>query len=266
VDKQPSTAKPELLSWRINYEKEFFDKRAHEFAQSKELYLKRDYSGAFKFLGIAPKDIVDKKVLDCGCGVGDLSLWLALNGAKVCSIDVSPQSLEVVQKRAGYYNVLKRIEVAVMPIEELRYENESFDFVCGEWVLHHVLIDKCIPEIHRVLKRGGRAIFLETSANNKLLIFFRKFIVGRFGIPKYQDEIEHPLTHADIRKIRAVFADHVKIYYQPYVFMKLLDNYIFRGKIRLISNILNVLDKLIYKICPILRKYSYNKVLVLSKV
>ncbi len=255
------------LSRRIYYEKEFFDKRALDLLElwDYDLRLRKDYSRSLQFLGVNLKSLKDKKVLDCGCGLGELSVWLAMHNVHVCAIDVSPKSLEVLKKRAELYKVHDKIQAQLMAIENLGYKEESFDLVVGEWILHHVLIDKSVPEIYRVLKRGGKAIFLETNANNKLLLFCRRFIVGRLGIPKYQDEVEYPLTDEDIQKIKRIFAGNCKCHY-PFTFFKLLDNYIFHAKIKFISFILAHLDRSVYRFFPSLRKYSYHQVIELSKV
>ncbi|MBF0517531.1 MAG: methyltransferase domain-containing protein, partial [Nitrospirae bacterium] len=39
------------------------------------------------------------------------------------------------------------------------FENDSFDFIFGNAVLHHVTLERIVPEIARVLKKGeGRIL------------------------------------------------------------------------------------------------------------
>lgn len=253
-----------ILDLRLHYEKEFFDKRASEIGD-RDLSIKTDYSKALRILGIDTIDLEGKHILDCGCGFGELTVWLATKGSHVYAIDVSPKSLEVLKKRAALYEVCERIEARIMPVEILEYEDNRFDFVFGKWILHHVLLEKTILEIYRVLKPGGKGIFLETSATNKVLMFFRRFVIGHFGIPKFQDEIEHPITQKDIQEITDGFGGNCDVYYFPYTFVKLLDSYIFRHRSKFVTHLLNSIDHFIYQYIPFLRKYSYFKIIAVSK-
>jgi ubiquinone/menaquinone biosynthesis C-methylase UbiE len=137
--------------------------------------------------------------------------------------------------------------------------------VVGEFILHHVMLDKCIPQVHRVLRPGGTALFLETSAASKLLMFFRTHVIGHFGIPKFQDEIEYPLTARDIEYVNRVFDGRCKVHYIPFMFLRMLDSHIFRYKFKPVSWLLAAADRMIYRFLPFMRKYSYFKIIELRK-
>jgi 2-polyprenyl-3-methyl-5-hydroxy-6-metoxy-1,4-benzoquinol methylase len=249
------------LDARVSYEREFFDQRASE--QGDDYSIKLDYGKALKLTNIKEAELKGMKVLDCGAGLGELATWLAIRGANVTAIDVSPKSLEVLSKRAMHHGVSRNITSRVLPLEELDYPDASFDMVVGEFILHHVLLDKCMPQIRRVLRPEGTALFLETSATSKLLMFFRAHIIGHLWIPKYQDEIEYPLTARDIDYIDGVFDGRCKLHYFPFMFLKILDSHIFRFKFRFVSWLLWAGDRLIYKYLPFMRKYSYFKIIEL---
>ncbi|MGR3541578.1 MAG: magnesium protoporphyrin IX methyltransferase [Hasllibacter sp.] len=51
-------------------------------------------------LALLPKDLSGKRVLDAGCGAGDLSVALAVRGAEVVGVDLAPAMLKVARKRA----------------------------------------------------------------------------------------------------------------------------------------------------------------------
>ena len=46
-----------------------------------------------------PDDLTGKRVLDAGCGTGAMSEILAARGAEVVAIDISPQLIDIAQKR-----------------------------------------------------------------------------------------------------------------------------------------------------------------------
>jgi len=252
------TINKQSLDARVSYEREFFDQRASEHGD--DYSIKLDYGKALKLANIKEDALKGMKVLDCGAGLGELATWLAIRGAYVTAIDVSPKSLEVLSKRAIHHGVSQNITSRVLPLEQLDYADSSFDMVVGEFILHHVLLDKCIPQIRRLLRPGGTALFLETSATNKLLMFFRTHIIGHFGILKLQDEIEYPLTVRDIDYINSVFDGRSKVHCFPFMFLKILDSHIFRSKFRFVSWLLSASDRLIYKYLPFMRKYSYLKI------
>ena len=50
-------------------------------------------------LGRLPKDLHGKRILDAGCGAGQMTAELAARGAEVVAIDISPQLVEIARKR-----------------------------------------------------------------------------------------------------------------------------------------------------------------------
>lgn len=63
-----------------------------------------------------------------------------------------------------------------MDAEDLQYPASSFDLVIGFGVLHHVIKYSCASlHLHRVLKPGARAIFVESLWNNPVINFVRRF-------------------------------------------------------------------------------------------
>jgi len=251
------------LDARISHERGFFDERASEHGE--DYSIKMNYGIALKLAKIGESELKGMKVLDCGAGLGELATWLAIRGAQVTAIDVSPKSLEVLSKRAKHHGVSQNITSRLLPMEQIDYGDTSFDLVVGEFILHHVMLEKCMPQIHRVLRPGGTALFLETSARSRLLMFFRTHIIGHFGIPKFQDEIEYPLTERDIEYINSVFEGRCKVHYRPFTFLRMLDSHIFRYKFRFLSWLLSASDQLIYKYMPFMRQYSYFKIIELRR-
>jgi len=101
-------------------------------------------------------------VLETGSGFGELSCWLALNGANVIATDISSKCLDVVLERARRNGVSDRISVINTPIEEAEgVEDESVDLVFGRTVAHHFDLGPAAKSMYRALRPGGRAVFAE---------------------------------------------------------------------------------------------------------
>jgi SAM-dependent methyltransferase len=114
------------------------------------------------------------RVLDYGCGSGKLGMYLSLQGASVCAFDLSAEGIQVADVAAAQYGVTAKFEQ--MDAEDLRYPDSFFDLVVGFGVLHHVIkYPKAASHLHRILKPGGRAIFLETLWDNPLINLARRF-------------------------------------------------------------------------------------------
>jgi 2-polyprenyl-3-methyl-5-hydroxy-6-metoxy-1,4-benzoquinol methylase len=102
------------------------------------------------------------EVLELGCGTGYFTKELIKTGANITAIDISPDLLAVAKKEIVSNNVSFIIENAY----GTKFTNEQFDRVVGSSVLHHLDIDKALPEIYRVLKSGGEIFFTEPNMLN----------------------------------------------------------------------------------------------------
>jgi 2-polyprenyl-3-methyl-5-hydroxy-6-metoxy-1,4-benzoquinol methylase len=101
-------------------------------------------------------------VLELGCGTGYFTRELALSGADVIAIDVSPDLLEIARANCSASNVRFQIRNAYA----LSYPDAMFDSVVGSSVLHHLEIEAAVREIYRVLKPGGTMYFTEPNMLN----------------------------------------------------------------------------------------------------
>src|SRR5262249_35065548 len=119
-------------------------------------------------------DVRGKRWLDYGCGVGQMGIFLALQGAHVWGFDLSPVGVEIANEMAQQLGV--KAEFEAMDAEALKYPDRFFDGVISFGVLHHVIkYPSAGHHLHRVLKPGGRAVFVETLWDNPLINFARRF-------------------------------------------------------------------------------------------
>lgn len=106
-------------------------------------------------------DAIGGRVLDAGCGTGDLAIWLAERGRAVTGVDFLPQPLEQARRKATDRGVpVNFLEMDALAIGEIP---ERFDAVtdCG---LFHSFDDASraayVEALGRLLEPGGRVFLL----------------------------------------------------------------------------------------------------------
>ena len=105
------------------------------------------------------------------------------------------------------------------------FADGEFDALFGAFALHHLELDVALPALARALRRGGRFSFLETSAANPLLMFGRRHLAGRVGIPKFGSADEAPLGRESLNKIRDQLGA-MTITYPDFAFFQILGLYL----------------------------------------
>jgi SAM-dependent methyltransferase len=196
-----------------------------------------------------------KRILEYGCGPGGYSFSLAKSGAKVVGIDISEVAVKQARDTARMENVEGSIEFLVMDAENLMFKDNYFDIVCGTGVLHHLDVGRAFSEISRVLKPGGKAIFLEPLGYNPLINIFRRLT------PKLRTKDEHPLKSND-SKIASHYFNSVNLYHfdlSTLLVLPFTDTSFFDW---LLSGF-RYLDRILFKL-PLVRWLSWAVVIELS--
>jgi len=107
-------------------------------------------------------DVGGLDVVDLGCGTGYFSAWLAKRGARPVGIDVTPAQLETARRLQGETGIeFPLIEASA---ESVPLPDESFDIAFSEYGAS-IWCDPnlWIPEAFRLLRPGGRIVFLCNS-------------------------------------------------------------------------------------------------------
>jgi ubiquinone/menaquinone biosynthesis C-methylase UbiE len=206
-------------------------------------------------------DYRGRSVLDLGCGTGLWAVYLAEQGAHVTAIDVSSRSVRVLRRRAELRGAADRITAAVGSALHLPFPDQSFDFVQGQDLVHHIgAVGALGREVMRVLRPGGIAVFSENSGSNRLLMLARR-ACGHFGIPKWSSPDEHPLTRHEALTFGSAFDRH-EVLYPQFVCFQLVDAKFFQYRNRGVTAVCRTIDSSLVRLFPFLRPYSYRQVVV----
>ena len=97
------------------------------------------------------------RVLEVGCGWGELAAWIAEDtAAEVIATDLSPRMVELAQETG--------VDARIADVQDLPFDDESFDAAVAAWMLYHVPdLERGLAEIARVLRPGG-AFFATTNS------------------------------------------------------------------------------------------------------
>lgn len=260
-------------------ERQFYDKLAQKIDVNSIGYdeLCSEAASENRYIRSTLGDIKGKKILDLGCGSGEDSSFMASAYAKVLAIDVSMKMAKLTKTLAEKFGVGKNLLVSQMLCERLAFPDGVFDFVFGRSVLHHVDIIENAKEVARVLKPGGKAIFVEPLEYNPLINLYRK-IVGEL-----RTEHETPIAFKDIQRLKGVFekVEHREFHLtslivfgihflqlkltQPEIYEHWMEEVKRGKKYRFLYRVLQQLDQSLLTILPPLRPLCWETVLVCTK-
>lgn len=114
-------------------------------------YLETGALEYLKRLDVAP----GTRVLDVGCGAGQLAIPAARAGADVTGIDIAPNLIDEARRRAADAGVTVRFEEA--DAEELPFADASFDLVVSLFgAMFAPRPDRAVAEMVRVCHPGAR--------------------------------------------------------------------------------------------------------------
>lgn len=104
-------------------------------------------------------DVAGLKVLELGCGTAYFSAWLARRGARPVGVDITPAQLATARAMQDRFELTFPLVEA--SAEEVPLRDACFDMVLSEYGAS-IWCDpyRWIPEAARLLRAGGRLVFL----------------------------------------------------------------------------------------------------------
>lgn len=144
--------------------KEEKEKSVKHFNSTAEEY---DNSFDGKFVKVMYQPLLDEldknvegKLLDVGCGTGNILCKLVNGERELFGIDLSENMVRECSKRIGSY-----ADIKIADAEHIPYKDNFFDvLICNASFHHYPHPEKVLKEMKRVLKNGGRLLIGEGYA------------------------------------------------------------------------------------------------------
>ncbi len=246
---------------RADREKNFYNEKGATSYHTVRLWIWRAL-GEFR----RNEDITDfydpagKVVLDYGCGPGYLTKYLIDGGAiHVTGIDVSEGEIEQARERAVQDGLQDKSRFLVADAHKTDFPDDSFDLIVGDSILHHLDLRVALEELRRILRPGGRAVFMEPLWHNPILR------LGRALTPSARTPDEHPLTVEDWKMCGEVFENftHEEREFLTIPLMP-LNLLLPAGAQKRLASRVGEIDDRVRERYPAMRKYSRITFLVLE--
>ena len=242
-------------------DKNLREKEFHNNLQKKSkgrfenIFYRALYNSSEDFFEFLEKNSINSEILDYGCGVGHfLKNVIRFNPKKITGIDISEVSIQ--KAKDAIKNLKSQAELMVDNCEKTKFKSESFDIVYGSGILHHLDMTACINEIHRILKPGGKFLFIEPLGTNPFINFYRKLT------PNSRSKDEHPLINQDFDLIEGKFKK-TKIKYYGILILFFFPFYL-SPKNSIVFKLLKNCDQFLFKI-NIFKKLAWSTLIIAEK-
>ena len=120
-------------------------------------------------------------ILEAGCGTGQMSIVLSRYARQIYGIDLSKDSL-IEAKQFINSNDIKSVHLFRMNIFKLFFEENTFDVIISNGVLHHTYNPKlAFSKLVRVLKPGGIIVIGLYHRYGRIIQKIRQSLIKNFG-------------------------------------------------------------------------------------
>ena len=201
-----------------------------------------------------------KKILELGTGTGGTATLLAKRGASVVGIDLLPFRLAEARARAAEHSVAEAVNFALMDAMHLAFPDNTFDFIISKSVLVFTDHKQIAKECYRVLKPGGKAIFMENMRHHPVVWLYRKMFLRYSGKLRYFSVTDIETVGAEFEKLehREFHLSAVSaVFWQKCISIPLF----YRWSLR----ILKAMDISLLKCLPFLNRFCWVTAMIFHK-
>ena len=147
--------------------------------------------------------LINKIVLDAGCGEGGKAVVFSKITKKIYGIDINRNSINKARQKCNSNN----ISFYVGSVEQMPFKDNIFDVVYAAWIIEHLKNPKkFINEVFRILREGG--IFILWIPNLKSITgFLAKYIslslkVRLLKVLTKKNEVSHQKCYYRANSVR----------------------------------------------------------------
>lgn len=106
----------------------------------------------------------NSQIVDIGCGSGGQTITLAKNTlGNIIGVDLFPTFIEMLNQNANKLNLQNRLKGIVASMENLPFQEKTFDLIWSEGAIYNIGFDRGLNEWRKFLKTGGYIAVSEVS-------------------------------------------------------------------------------------------------------
>ncbi len=157
-------------------------------------------------LGQLPADLKGARVLDAGCGAGQMTAELAARGADVVAVDISPQLVEIARARLPEEHAAR----VTFASGDMTADHGRFDYVLAMDSLIYYGTEDITQALERLGRRTAQSVVFTVAPKTAFLMTF--WTMGRLFprsdrspimVPHAFDAL-HKATRGRLRKVERV--------------------------------------------------------------
>lgn len=251
------------INERIRREAEYFDQKQFQ-REGFEAALGYINNGIGRLrrnevIRAAMRDAAGKRVLEIGSQSWEWCLFrYGYRPTQLTCINISQAELD--SGRAHSAKLGFPCEFCNMDAHELDFPDQTFDLIFGTAILHHLDLARAMREIHRVLRPGGKIVFVEPLRHNPVARLVRWFT------PQARTPDELPLGRPELRLIGRNF--EVDNYYSELLTIigAMLVRPILKDPINPVTKFCSAIDDHVARIVPAAGVYYRSVVIRGTKI
>jgi ubiquinone/menaquinone biosynthesis C-methylase UbiE len=143
------------------------------------------------FFGKEYRHLIDRvvasgpRVLELGCGEGNLAIELSRRGLLVDAVDLSTERIARAKAKADAHALQSPVEFVVGDLNVMSFHHNTYDCIVAHDSLHHILkLDNLLKEVHNALKPGGVILVMDYVGMGRVRRLCAAFLAGI--LPTYQ--------------------------------------------------------------------------------